>query len=688
MSSTNSDAVDRILKWLDKNAFWNSDLLNVEKSPTTSGIGVFYNTEYAGDEDNLLLRIPKANILSGKNSFIFGLVHDFHEHHSSNVDVNLTEGMHSVVLSFVYELAAGEESPWFDYVSSIDPKHATDELSNFPICLWTDEEKKLLKNTECDLLGMLGRSELVAFYIECINFARINEQYVKVPAVFDMELSDNDQEAFIVGHHYEKLMLFGKYVQTVISRAFSVDDFHGLSLVPGADLFNHLLPVLRTEDDLAMVEGRENVHFVCDGNGICGVCGEFNCEDHEEDEIIEEEEEIEDNEDNEDGEDNKNEDHDEISNGDDEDEDVDVEINEEDSSSDGSSDEDNSEDHEGEDDQSEDESSTEVLPDVSEITMDYIKEMEQEMEHEEDNSDAETERSDEEVSTLSLSDDDSVGQETEPEGAHSEPMAHSLSEEEELAAQLSDSAQCCDIVLTRPPLEEYHYELFNTYGNSLSNPYLLQRYGFVNNTSEPNINDSCILSVQMFAYLKEYKKNHSGIKAKQLDTKLDWYEEFGFDIVNELVEHESNQESHQDHDHDDHDHENGCCDEDADNDVELHVPESWQLSPVVQFDGSITPQTYALLEIILMPFKLFQAKIINCRSNRKLVKRVSHLLLPYEEKSHYEEIHKIIANWCKSRLSRYNNESINKTTATRREIISNLIEQEKSLLRKAIDRLS
>ena len=40
---------------------------------------------------------------------------------------------------------------------------------------------------------------------------------------------------------------FGKIIQSVTSRAFMVDDYYQLALVPAADLFNHLSLLFRTD---------------------------------------------------------------------------------------------------------------------------------------------------------------------------------------------------------------------------------------------------------------------------------------------------------------------------------------------------------------------------------------------------------------------------------------------------------
>lgn len=688
MSSTDSDKVDKVLGWLEKNAFWNAGILSVGKSSTTSGVGVFLNIDSSEDEDNLLLRIPKANILSSQNTFICNLLNDFNELHSSNPDVNLTKGMHSVVISFIYELSAGKNSPWFDYVSTIDPKQENNEFSNVPICLWTDEEKDMLKNTECDLLGMLNNDELVQFYIECIRFAHINEKFAGMPEIFDLQLplESNELESYLMSNHFEKVVSFAKYVQTVISRAFAVDEFHGLSLVPGADLYNHIVPVVKQEDGTSKIQGRENVHFVCDGDDVCAICGEQNCDNHDDDqdeELIEEMEEDEDNFGGDEQEEEQNEEEEEEQDVEDKDSLAEGDL----ATSSDSEESDDNESHEHDEHPSDQESDTEDISEISEITMDYIKNMEEELENGQD-SEAETAKSDEEVSTLSLSEDEGADA---SEAMQNSQIGHSMSAEEELAAQLSDSSQCCDIILTSPPMEKYSNELFNTYGNTLSNPYLLQRYGFVNNFEEPNVNDSCLLSVQMFSYLKNYRQKNSGIKVKQLDTKLQWYEEVGFDIVNDLVtEYKSNQQNEDKHEHHEHEGDHGCCEEEEEEDMaDNATPETWQLSPVVRYDGSLSPQTYALLKILLMPYKLFQAKLVNCESSRKLCKRIFHLLLPFENTSHHEEIHQLIKTWCQNRLSRYNDyTSMNASTKIRHDIIHNLIKQEQCVLKRVINQLS
>lgn len=677
MSVTRADQVSQLVEWLQKNAFWNHQVLEVK--PLSAATGVFYQNP---DDERLLLRIPKSNILSPKNLLIWNLLVDFAENHLAIDTVDLTHGMHSVVLCFVYEVANGAKSPWYQYVQSILP----DEETTVPICLWEREEKEALHNTDVDLLNMLDDGELTSFYVECVRFAHLNRLFVDVPEVFDIE---GDSEEIIANIDRSKLILFGKYVQTVISRAFEVDEYHGLSMVPGADLFNHIAPEL--DDD--RIVGRENVHFECDGE-VCEVCGEFGCEDHDEDDydIAFDEEGFpvgEDEGDEQQSDDESDNEGDEANDNDDMDQDslLGSDVSDElDSSSDDDLDEslDEASDIESmtEDFSGDSGADSEAEATLEEITLDYIKKLEE--------SEAESEEQD--------SDDESGDDESDSEVDAEGPG-------EDLMAELADGSKCCDIVLARVP--EPGEELFNTYGNHLSNAYLLQRYGFI---TQPNPNDGCLLSVQLFQWMKQYRAEKPEHKVRQLDNKLAWYEEMGFEFVNDLVcQYESRpaleeddgeeveeveEEEGEERDGEDEDEEgeemNGCdldCESCDGDDVDEHtqilqenLPESWQLSPRVTSTGP-TPQTYALVKLLLLPYKVFHYKFIECASERKLANRIFSTLLPYEEDKYTAPVHDVIRSWCKQRLAKYRTHNL---TGPRADIIDAMISLEKAILLRTV----
>lgn len=605
MTSTKLEKIDKALQWIRDNGYWNSDILKVDESKVTSGVGVFIKKEKRMNEDShiLLLRIPKVNILSPKNSLIYNLLEDYECLGISDEVIDLTKGMQGLVISFIYEAAAGEESPWYDYIASIDPEELTDDDSSVPLCLWPESDKELLKNTECGMLGMLKSDELKCLFYECVRFAKLNKSLIAIPNVFDVVLPEEGKGStnFSQNAVQQKLILFGKYVQCVISRAFDIDEFFGLSLVPGADLFNHIGPEL-SKLKYGINRGRENVHFECEGSNICGICGEQDCEDH-------------------------------VDSADEAETYSDITEEKDDSSS--SYDED--------------------------IKSTIMKEEEYMGSLTENFSENETSHSDGEDSTSQCSDEDDT--------LHEFKIAIN-SDNQELTALLKDSSQCCDIVLVKMPDDDDLLEIFNTYGNFLSNPFLLQRYGFVSNITQPNPNDSCLLTVELFAYLKKFRNNSSKSKVLALDEKLKWYQNEGFEILNEQVLQ-----------HLDFNDENGEMAEFVET-TDVLTPESWQLSPRILFDGSITPQTFALLKVLTMSHSVFCNMLSKSSSHNKLCKAIGAHLLPLADSKISEEMKQLLDAWRFSRKRKYTNDTLKASNEFRRHIIDSLIAHEISLLEK------
>ncbi|ODV77870.1 uncharacterized protein CANTADRAFT_26887 [Suhomyces tanzawaensis NRRL Y-17324] len=673
MSNTVAQNIDSLKGWLEKNAFWRNEL--IIRPSKYGGIGVFA-PDQMDYEDPLLLRIPKTSVLSAKNSLIYNLLVDY-----KYEEVDISTGMYGVIISVIYELSAGTKSPWYEYLNSIDF-----ENSSVPVCLWDQDDKDNFKNTEVDLLNLLNPDELIQFYQECIKFAKASSQYVAIPAILN---EDKASSAELV--KLAQLHKFGQVVLSVISRAFKIDDYYDLGMVPGADLFNHMEPQLNGKN----IVGHENIHFICDGS-VCGECGEEDC-DHEEElemELDSDTEEIEDEEVDEVQEtefaDQLNDaDAESIAHGEDDGDDED---------DDDEDDEDDDEDEDDDDDSSSEpdiessqydmdlESSVIEEEPIKEITMEYIKQMELEMEND---SDADTNQDPDEESTVSLEGDE--GEEGEDEEEEQEGEVDP--EQDELAKELSDSSKCCDVVLVKLPEEIHEHEIFNSYGNELSNPYLLQRYGFI---TGQNVNDTCLLSVQVFKHIKHIKAGLSSEKQKQLELKFEWFEGMGFDIVNQLIgEHiqkeqkatkacgdkcEDNCDGCEEKDGCGAECEDGCedgCGEEDDDELEL--PETWQLSPRINFTGECTLQTYAILTLLDLPFKIFKHKLLLVNKEKKLIRMIKEIFL--EDQSSRSAHNAIIKNWCVQRLSGY---PVLKPSS-HHSLVKSMVEQEKAILQKFID---
>ncbi|CCE86237.1 Piso0_005895 [Millerozyma farinosa CBS 7064] len=654
MSNSKVGQVQRILSWLEYNAFWNSKVLEVKQSKV-AGLGVFLKgSVQPGD---VIFRIPKDNILSAKNGLIYNMLRDYDVSNVDNERVSISQGMFGLIITFIYETASGQDSPWYDYIKSIEPEADQIDQSDIPICLWPEKEKRFLDNTECGISGMLDNAELIEYYLECVRFAQRNRELVRVPDVLDID-SKHVNTKTILDQYKTKVLRFGQYVQAVISRAFNIDDYHEIALVPGADLFNSVAPSQVLVDGDSIVKGNENIRFICEGDGkICEICGQIGC-DHEE--ILSDVEEIEaysevsedqgnSDEDN-DGEESQHEDSDVSSQ------------NDEESSTD-------KEDEEILTDENDNKSDDEDL--LSEIDMEYIEKMEREIKEEEMNdSDDDSAIGDNTKYDLesSISDKDSHEQRKAPEKAALYDLSNSL----------EDTSQCCDIILVNLPNREDSLELFNTYGNFLPNCYLLQKYGYINTYPNPNPNDKCTLQRQLSSYLKHFKKNLSSVKQKQMEHKLEWYEDIAFDIVNEIVMNHTASMIVDKVDLDD---------DDKEDFLQSAVPESWKLSATIGYNGIPSKQTYAILRLVHLPYKIFNLKLANVKSEKTLNKRIRELLVFSTNDSDLSKINTIIKSWVQERLSLYKGLPREELSSSRLKIIHHLITSESAILNRAIAKL-
>lgn len=668
--------INSYYQWLRENALWNETLVETKESPI-GGLGVFWKDPKLLDDeiiDTILLRVPKSNILSTKNSLIYNLLLDYGDIQEETSEIDLTSGMHGLIICFIYELNMKLSSPWDLYLQSIDPKVTNIDL---PVCLWSKKERELLKNTECAILGMDDLEELIMLFEACIEFAKFNSKLVEVPPVLDYDLSQKSDDFDNYKDHLEQ---FGKLVQSVISRAFQVDDYHGPSLVPGADLFNHLSPII--VDETQVIE-RENVHFVCDGGEeVCEICGEQDC-DHmydELDESVDEIDELDRSEDESDELDDLEAEHQSDEHDDESDEEEhmdvsmiehsDIEIEDSDSSTDieDLEDDDNSNDNDDEIDEDTEE--------IGEITMELIERLEQEERDNNEDSSDEGEITGFENSEINNDTFDGI--------------ENTLNDD--LQTQLSDSSKCVDIILSSLPEQQYNYEIFNTYGNELSNPYLLQRYGFVCKKEEANINDTVLLFNEFNGYIKKLKSEATYNKKQQLTAKLTWLDE-NFDIICEVI-HEfkkqqleeaiqmsKNQHTHEEGGSDDDEDDEDDDDEDLEDfEDDEDFPDSWKLSSKVMFDGTVSIHTILIIRLIHMHFKIFKFKLYSCKQS-KLAPRIFKYLLTESNKE--EPINKVIRSLVQQKLNGYPRNF--NTDTPRLLIINDLIFQEKAILQRHLE---
>lgn len=151
------------------------------------------------------------------------------------------EGMLALTLAYMYERSLGKDSPWYEFLETIE------EVSEAVIPrFWTLQEQDWLVGSEVEYMGGLDASEVTSVYEEEVKpFIEANNLFENRP---DFRTYEGYKNSLVA----------------VSGRAFEVDVFRGLSLVPGACLFNH------TND--------EDVHFESQ-DAVCPVCGDANfCE--------------------------------------------------------------------------------------------------------------------------------------------------------------------------------------------------------------------------------------------------------------------------------------------------------------------------------------------------------------------------------------------------------------------------
>lgn len=170
----------------------------------------------------LVCKIPKPSILSCQTGSISNLLED-----------NEIGGGVGLALTIMFELQMKEKSPWFDYLESLP------EFEPLPL-FWNEKQLETLKGTRV-LTTLIKLME------------DLKEDYESIVVPFIQENSEIVDEAYFNYDTYTKVTSW------ISSRAFDVDNFHGRSMVPLADLFNHHITA-------------ENVHIECDDD-VCPYCG-------------------------------------------------------------------------------------------------------------------------------------------------------------------------------------------------------------------------------------------------------------------------------------------------------------------------------------------------------------------------------------------------------------------------------
>ncbi|KAJ7696672.1 hypothetical protein B0H17DRAFT_389662 [Mycena rosella] len=213
---TDYNAVAALLSWCSDHGYWIDSRIQLIAGPC--GVAVF-SKDTTIPVDSILVRIPRESVLSVKSSPISELIPP----HPYGRGAQL-----SLALALSVELLNGTASPWSAYLESLPRK-----IPGIPL-FWTsggrsqnDDLTRWLNGTEAGKMLFDARDNHSGLLSE------ISEYFHQVAQpVYSKVFQSSPGRIPSLSEFYLAYAL-------VSSRAFLVDSYHGLAMVPIADAFNH-----------------------------------------------------------------------------------------------------------------------------------------------------------------------------------------------------------------------------------------------------------------------------------------------------------------------------------------------------------------------------------------------------------------------------------------------------------------
>ncbi|KAJ7133542.1 hypothetical protein C8R44DRAFT_24920 [Mycena epipterygia] len=211
---TGSIALPVLLSWCSERGFWLDKRLQVISGPC--GVAVISSDATTIPVDSILVRIPRQSVLSVKSSPISDLIPAQPWGRGAQL---------SLALALSVELECGAVSPWSAYLQSL-PR----TIPGMPL-LWSNHS---LSQDEEDPTEWLKGTEAAKMLFDSDGLLSEIDQYfrrVAQPVYAQVFTSSHERVPSLADFHFAYCL--------VSSRAFLVDSYHGLAMVPIADAFNH-----------------------------------------------------------------------------------------------------------------------------------------------------------------------------------------------------------------------------------------------------------------------------------------------------------------------------------------------------------------------------------------------------------------------------------------------------------------
>ncbi|TQD74954.1 hypothetical protein C1H46_039513 [Malus baccata] len=210
-SSSNSRRVRAFKRWMKQEGIECSDALDLRDDGATAG-GVGISVRAVGDlkEGDVVARIPKLACLTIRTAAAAA------EPEAAEALEN-EEELVGLAVALMYERSLGERSRWAPYLELL----SEEEAAALPLVWSAQEVERLLQGTELEAATVKAeRSDMRKQWKESVE-----------PLLL-MLLNSNSSNSF----QFQDYLVARTFIS---SRSFQIDDYHGIGMVPLADLFNH-----------------------------------------------------------------------------------------------------------------------------------------------------------------------------------------------------------------------------------------------------------------------------------------------------------------------------------------------------------------------------------------------------------------------------------------------------------------
>ncbi|XP_048435387.1 N-lysine methyltransferase setd6 isoform X1 [Pyrus x bretschneideri] len=210
-SSSGSRRVRAFKRWMKQEGIECSDALELRDDGATAG-GMGISVRAVGDlkEEDVVARIPKLACLTIRTTAAAA------EPEAAEALEN-EEELVGLAVALMYERSLGERSRWAPYLELL----SEEEAAALPLVWSAQEVEHLLQGTELEAATVKAeRSDMRKQWKESVE-----------PLLL-MLLNSNSSNSF----QFQDYLVARTFIS---SRSFQIDGYHGIGMVPLADLFNH-----------------------------------------------------------------------------------------------------------------------------------------------------------------------------------------------------------------------------------------------------------------------------------------------------------------------------------------------------------------------------------------------------------------------------------------------------------------